>query len=46
MVRVGRVPVFWTLSVIMNIGHACVIPVFFLVMAKWNVEGWSESFSW
>jgi hypothetical protein len=40
MVRVGRVPVFWTLSVVMNIGHTCVIPgVFFLAIAEWNVDG-------
>jgi len=26
---VVRVPVFWTLSVIMNIGHTCVVPFFF-----------------
>jgi len=43
MVRVGQVPVFWTLSVIMNIGHTCMIPFFF---GDGWVEcglGWSES---
>ena len=24
---------------IMNIGHTCVIPGFFLAMAEWNVDG-------
>src|SRR6266566_2323160 len=39
---VGRVPVFWTLSQIMNIGHTCVIPIV-LAMAEWNVDGDGES---
>jgi hypothetical protein len=27
----------------MNIGHTCVIPVFILAMAEWNVDGDGES---